>query len=81
MICIERFVTAVMGRRCWLEFAELCGWHISKEKSPEPTQKLTVIGVTLNLEDYPEGEASLAVTLRRLQSLEQSILGHLSRGG
>lgn len=73
VISLERALTAASGRDCWLRFAELCGWKISREKSPPPCDHMPVIGVMLDLRSLPDGNAFVAVTKKRLQALEASI--------
>ena len=73
VISIERLSTTAAGRECWLVFTKLCGWKISLEKSPPPSQMFKVIGVSIDLRRNNGSPMTVMVTKRRLQSLSSLI--------
>lgn len=78
-ITIEREVTAHSGRECWMILTKLCGWKISMEKSPAPSQKFNVIRMCLDLSETPYGQPRIFVTAARLQALDKILLAILIR--
>ena len=79
MISIERLSTIGSGRTSWLLFARLCGCLVSMEKSPPPSPTFTVIGVVLDVRNYPSGEIIIKVTQRRLEVLTETIINILKK--
>jgi len=80
VICIEIAETIDSSRSGWMTLTSLSGWLISQEKSPEPSSKMNVIGVCLDLTRTPSEEPFLYVTWARLQSLDKMILQILLQG-
>jgi len=73
VIIIEGSDVADSGKLCWDLLMLLCGWKMSASKDQKPSQLFTVIGVSVDLRPFPNGDPSIMVTRRRLQSLETMI--------
>ena len=59
----------VSGWKAWRYLARRCGWEISDEKSPPPSQRFMVIGVTLDTSGTPAEPAHLSVSTKRIKAL------------
>ena len=69
MIGIDPSDIVVSGWSAWRYVADRCGWEVSDEKSPPPSQRFMVIGVTLDTTGTPTEPAHLTVSTKRVAAL------------
>ena len=80
VIIIEELNIADSGKVCWDHLMALCGWKMSSSKDKWPAQIFTVIGISLDLRPLPNGDPSILVTKRRIESLRSLIRTILASG-
>ena len=78
VISVEQASTIDSGRDAWLHFAGLCGWRISLEKSPPPSDCMGVIGIILDLRPLPAECAVLRISRSRIESVDMILLAILT---
>ena len=80
MIGVDPDDVVMSGWRAWRRLAKRCGWEVSDAKSPLPSQRFMVIGVTLCLTNLPVENAFLSVSEKRLVMLDMLLARIVAKG-
>ena len=73
VIFIEEEMVVDSGKMSWDLLMKLCGWRMSESKDAPPSSCFPIIGVSLNLEPFPNSDPTVLITARRISSLIQLI--------
>ena len=65
------------GWRLWRTLSQITGWDIPDSKSPRPNHVFNAIGITVDLEGLPQGNAIFSVSEPQRMSIKPSILPYL----